>query len=443
MTARELVELTRRLNPDRVIVGELVEDEALEMLDVASMCKRGSMATIHAHTVEAVLSRLAFYVAKSNTKLPEYAVWSLIAETIDFVIHIDLVRNTECRLAAAVRHVDRRVRRPRRERWRALHRDVGDERARSVRATQPVVRAPPPQAATRRDCRRNVRAERRAGGAMNRDDLLLVAAATVAGRRCGDRLVGVALRAAPALESRRRLRVPIAAGFVAGAIVASISGWIIPAVVVGAIVGWLASSIRRRQGAVDVGVERTEALASWVENVRDVLQSGNQPVGAIGATTDTCPPSIRPHVRLLFARLSAGQPAELAFRRFADDMDEPLADLVAVGLLIAVSRGAETEDVLSALAVQARHQADRRRIVEAERAPMRREVLMVSLVMCALLGGVFMFARSSYLNAYDDVSGQIFLAFILVGYGALLVWVGRLATFSRPSRFLTLRQASA
>jgi Flp pilus assembly CpaF family ATPase len=93
--ARELVELTRRLNPDRVVVGELVEDEALEMLDVASMCKRGSMATIHAHTVEAVLSRLAFYVAKSNTKLPEYAVWSLISETVDFVIHIDLVRNVD------------------------------------------------------------------------------------------------------------------------------------------------------------------------------------------------------------------------------------------------------------------------------------------------------------------------------------------------------------
>jgi pilus assembly protein CpaF len=94
VTTRSLVELTRRLNPDRVVVGELVEDEALEMLDVASMCKRGSMATIHAHTAEAVLSRLAFYIAKSNTKLPEYAVWSLIAETVDFVIHVDLVRNT-------------------------------------------------------------------------------------------------------------------------------------------------------------------------------------------------------------------------------------------------------------------------------------------------------------------------------------------------------------
>ncbi|MDP9464920.1 MAG: type II secretion system protein, partial [Actinomycetota bacterium] len=108
-----------------------------------------------------------------------------------------------------------------------------------------------------------------------------------------------------------------------------------------------------------------------------------------------------------------------------------------------VSRGSETEDVLSALAAQARHQADRRRIVEAERAPMRREVWMVSMVMCALLGGVFLLARSSYLNAYDDVSGQTFLALILVGYGALLVWVGRLATFPRPSRFLTLRQAES
>jgi pilus assembly protein CpaF len=93
VTTRSLVELTRRLNPDRVVVGELVEDEALDMLDVASMCKRGSMATIHAHTSDVVLHRLAYYVAKSQTTLPEFAVWSLISQTVDFVIHIDLVRN--------------------------------------------------------------------------------------------------------------------------------------------------------------------------------------------------------------------------------------------------------------------------------------------------------------------------------------------------------------
>jgi pilus assembly protein CpaF len=93
VTTRQLVELTRRLNPDRVVVGELVEDEALDMLDVASMCKRGSMATIHAHASDVVLHRLAYYVAKSNTNLPEFAVWNLIAQTVDLVVHVDLVRN--------------------------------------------------------------------------------------------------------------------------------------------------------------------------------------------------------------------------------------------------------------------------------------------------------------------------------------------------------------
>ena len=63
------------------------------MLDVASMCKRGSLATIHAHTADIVLQRLAYYVSKSNTSLPEFAVYSLIAQTVDFVVHIDLVRN--------------------------------------------------------------------------------------------------------------------------------------------------------------------------------------------------------------------------------------------------------------------------------------------------------------------------------------------------------------
>ena len=277
---------------------------------------------------------------------------------------------------------------------------------------------------------------------MNRDELLLAVAAVSFVVGAAVVWSGLHHRPSPARRPSVR-RMPFVGAIAAGLLVLAVSGWIIPSFVVAAIVGWLVDSMRRRRAGDDFGVERTEALASWVENVRDVLQSGNQPVGAIGATTDTCPPSIRPQVRSLFARLSAGQPAEVAFRRFADDMDEPLADLVAVGLLIAVSRGAETEDVLSALAAQARHQADRRRIVEAERAPMRREVWMVSLVMGALLAGVFLLARSSYLNAYDDVSGQLFLALVLVGYGALLMWVGRLATFPRPSRFLTLRAADS
>jgi Flp pilus assembly protein TadB len=271
-----------------------------------------------------------------------------------------------------------------------------------------------------------------------RTDTLIVAlcaAAVVAGAA----LVWSGLHVTRSASGRRRTSpLPVLGGLLAGLAVEALSGWVLVSIVVGVLVGWAVSRWLARERGDDLGAARVEALASWVENVRDVLQAAGQPIGAIGTTADTCPPVLRPHVRALFARLSAGQSPEVVFRRFADDLDDPLADLVAVGLLIAVTRGAQTEQVLSALAEQARHQADRRRIVEAERAPARREVQLVSLVMCALLGGMFVFARSSYLDAYDSLAGQVFLCAVVVGYALLLVRVGRLSRFPRPSRFLTL-----
>jgi hypothetical protein len=264
----------------------------------------------------------------------------------------------------------------------------------------------------------------------------IAAAAFVAGVAIAWSGFHVVVSANPA---RRRVSPwPVLGGLLAGLGVYAASGWLLAAAVVGVLIAWAVVRWQAREHGEELGAAKVEALASWVENVRDVLQAAGQPIGAIGATVGTCPTVLRPHVRALFARLSAGQPAEVVFRRFADDLDDPLADLVAVGLMIAVTRGAQTDQVLSALAEQARHQADRRRIVEAERAPARREVQLVSLVMCALLAGMFVFARSSYLDAYDTLSGQVFLGTVLAAYALLLVRVGRLSRFPRPSRFLTL-----
>ena len=69
-------------------------------------------------------------------------------------------------------------------------------------------------------------------------------------------------------------------------------------------------------------------------------------------------------------------------------------------------------------------------------------MLIVSAVMCSLLGGLFVFARSSWLDAYDTADGQVVMTVVLCGYAALLVRVGRLSRFPRPSRFLTLRGSS-
>jgi hypothetical protein len=236
----------------------------------------------------------------------------------------------------------------------------------------------------------------------------------------------------------RRLAARLVAAFVVGLVILVVSGWVAPAGVLGvgvflAIGGW-----QRRDKNNSLEIARLDALASWIENVRDVLMAGEQPVGAISSTVGACPPIIRPQIRRLAAGLSRQDP-EIVFRRFADDLDDPLADLVAAGLAIAIRRGARTVPVLTALAEQTRQQVDRRRLIEAERAPTRREVQALTLIMGALVVLLLVFGRSRYLDAYDTTGGQLFLATALAGYTALIVRVQKLAAFPRPSRFLTAR----
>jgi hypothetical protein len=222
----------------------------------------------------------------------------------------------------------------------------------------------------------------------------------------------------------------------AGMIVLAFSGWIVPALVV-AVGTWFAvASWQKRDRRLANDVERTDALASWIENLRDVLIAGDQPVGAINATVASCPPAIKPQVRRLAAGLGRQDP-DVVFRRFADDVDDPLGDLVAAGLLIAVQRGARTAAVLSSLAEQARRQADRRRLVEAERAPIQREVTLLTVIMGSLIVGLLVFGRADYLAPYDTPGGQLFLGVVLAIYSLLLIRVQRLARYPRPSRFLT------
>ncbi len=236
---------------------------------------------------------------------------------------------------------------------------------------------------------------------------------------------------------RPELRRQFAIAVITSTVVLIASGWIVPAFVVGAGAWWAVAGWQRRHRYGQAEIERIDALASWIENLRDVLVAGDQPIGAIAATVATCPPVIRPHVRRLVAGLGRQDP-DVVFRRFADDIDDPIGDLVATGLMIAVRRGARTVGVLSALAEQARQHADRRRLVEAERAPTRREVTMLTAIMGALVVALFVFGRSDYLRAYDEAGGQLFLAVAVAAYAGLLARVQRLARFPRAGRFLTL-----
>ena len=239
-------------------------------------------------------------------------------------------------------------------------------------------------------------------------------------------------------RSVRRYAPAAATAIVAFVAVLVASRLVLPALVV-SVAGWwfgsqLTSPATRGHGA---GVERLEALATWTEQLRDVLIAGDTVRGTIAATQHTAPPLIRPSVRALAARLGR-QNDQVSLRQFADDLDDPAADLVAVGLLIAVTKGGKTEAVLSSLAAQTRHQADRRKLIEAERTTMRRSVRIVSTVMATQLAAILVFARNDYLARYHTTTGQIVLSGFRVLFVGLLVWVQRLGRYPRPSRFLTV-----
>ena len=258
-------------------------------------------------------------------------------------------------------------------------------------------------------------------------------------------VLGVAVAAMPpapragldrSTRSLKHLATQLAAALVCGTAVLLVSGWLLPAAIVGGAAFWATAGWLGRRRGVSREIERLDALASWIESVRDVLMAGEQPIGAITSTVAACPPVIRPQVRRLALGLARQDPDHV-FRRFADDLDDPLADLVATGLSIAVRRGARTVPVLTALAEQTRQQVDRRRLVEAERAPTRREVRALTAIMGGLVLGLLVLGRSEYLTAYDTATGQVFLAAALTGYAALILRVQRLAAFPRPGRFLT------
>lgn len=221
-------------------------------------------------------------------------------------------------------------------------------------------------------------------------------------------------------------------------VVLAATRWVLPALVCGAMGWWVTGLIADRDRRGPGELERVEALATWTEQLRDVLMAGDQPIGAIQATVATCPEPVRPQVRALASRLGR-QPEQVVLRQFADDLDDPTADLIAAGLLVALTKGGRAERVLSSLAQQARLQAERRKLLEAEREPARREVWWVTGLMTAQLVGGLVFARSSYLAPYRTLGGQVVLCVLLGAFLALIVYVQRLSRFTRPARFLSLK----
>jgi pilus assembly protein CpaF len=89
ITVAELVRRSLRMNPSRVIVGEVLGDEVLAMLEAMSQGNDGSMCTIHASSSALAFRRMAMYAQRSAMRLPVVTTYLMIAGAVDFVVFID------------------------------------------------------------------------------------------------------------------------------------------------------------------------------------------------------------------------------------------------------------------------------------------------------------------------------------------------------------------
>ena len=83
---RQLVINALRMRPDRIVVGEVRGEEAVDMLQAMNTGHDGSLTTIHANTPRDALSRLETMVAMANLNLPDKAIRWQISSAINLVV---------------------------------------------------------------------------------------------------------------------------------------------------------------------------------------------------------------------------------------------------------------------------------------------------------------------------------------------------------------------
>jgi pilus assembly protein CpaF len=93
ITIRHLVMNSLRMRPDRIIVGEIRDEAALDMLQAMNTGHDGSMTTLHSNGPRDTLSRLETMTLMAGMDLPSRAIREQVSSAIDLVVHQDRMRD--------------------------------------------------------------------------------------------------------------------------------------------------------------------------------------------------------------------------------------------------------------------------------------------------------------------------------------------------------------
>ncbi len=233
----------------------------------------------------------------------------------------------------------------------------------------------------------------------------------------------------------RQRPLRLVAAVVGGLLVWFVTGWPVAAVLAAAGCWW-GPAVLGPDRSHEQQVAGVEAVAAWTEMLRDLMAGAAGLHQAVAATVPIAPEPVREPVARLADRLRAGQPTQDALRYFADEVDNPTADLVAAALSTAATRHAtDLGTLLGSLAEAAREQAAMLVRVAASRARLRtstRIIVGTTLGMAAFL----LLFNASYLEPLDGPLGQLVLAGIGVLWAVALVWLARMSKFDLGPRVL-------
>src|SRR5690606_23122123 len=148
-------------------------------------------------------------------------------------------------------------------------------------------------------------------------------------------------------------------------------------------------------------LDRVEAVAAWTELLRDTLAAAAGVQQTILATATTAPEPIRPQVASLADRLRHGMALSRALRMFADELSDPIVDLVVAARLLAADRpSANLGPLLGELAMTAREQAAMRQRVATSRARVRTSARIITAITVLMVVGMVVLNRP-WMSAYD------------------------------------------
>ena len=93
ITIRDLVKNTLRMRPDRIVVGEVRDAAALDMLQAMNTGHDGSLTTVHSNSPRDTLSRIETMVLMAGFDLPVRAIREQVSSAVDLIVHVSRLKD--------------------------------------------------------------------------------------------------------------------------------------------------------------------------------------------------------------------------------------------------------------------------------------------------------------------------------------------------------------